>query len=279
MGSLRLGFLYGLSSVLYFIFKYLVKYRKKVILSNLQNSFPDWSPEQINTTVNTYYRYLSDLIVESIHLQNVSSNSLLQRVTFDHPEVLEAFEKPGSKVIIMMGHAGNWEWAGLATAARFNFQMMPVYRKIKDQALDDFMIRLRGRFNAIPTADKVLFEAINGMEHAHAIALLADQTPPADKGIWMNFLNQDTPFYRGAEILFHKKGYDVIFAHVFLKKRGYYNIHLQPYQAKSGEVGELTASFALFLEEQIKKQPANWLWSHKRWKHKMPDKGRRYYTN
>jgi lauroyl/myristoyl acyltransferase len=29
----------------------------------------------------------------------------------------------------------------------------------------------------------------------------------------------------------------------------------------------LTKSFAKFLETNIKKDPSNWLWSHKRWKH------------
>jgi KDO2-lipid IV(A) lauroyltransferase len=31
--------------------------------------------------------------------------------------------------------------------------------------------------------------------------------------------------------------------------------------------GEITKAYVQFLEESIKRQPENWLWSHNRWKH------------
>lgn len=279
LGNIPLGGLYVISDLLYFIFRFVIQYRRDVIIANLKNSFPSWSSEQVNATADDYYRYLCDVVVESIHLQKIDRRALLDRVVFNNPEHLQLFEKEGSKVIIMMGHSGNWEWAGLATAARFQFQMLPVYRRIKDPSIDGFMRILRSRFNAHPILDKEIFDEIQSIKHPHAIALLADQTPAGDKGLWLNFLNQDTPFYRGAEILVYKKGYKVVFAHVFKQKRGHYRIDLSPYNPANDSIGEITAAFALFLEERIKEQPSNWLWSHKRWKHKATPKSRRYLKN
>ena len=168
----------------------------------------------------------------------------------------------------MMGHSGNWEWAGCATQVQFNFTVLPIYRKLKNKDMNQFFKLIRSRFGSLPIKDKDAFSEISKNKNHHAVAVLADQTPGSKKGWWINFLNQPTPFFRGSEILAQRLGYEVVFAHVVRLKRGYYSIELTPHNENINERFNLTKSFAHYLEREIHKQPENWLWSHKRWKHR-----------
>jgi KDO2-lipid IV(A) lauroyltransferase len=270
LSYLPLWALYALGGLLRFLLCDLISYRKAIIRTNIQRSFPEMDEDQVRKTVSDYYVYLSELIMENIYLLRMPSAELRKRVTFDQPELLEAFQKDGTRGMIMMGHSGNWEWAGLATAERFSFRFLPIYRRIKSDAMDAYMLSIRSRFNAQPVLDKAAFDAAVNEALPHTFAVLADQTPSGKKGWWMQFMHQATPFYRGGEVLAQRFGYQVVFAHVFRERRGYYRIHLERYEPVTKDKGEMTRAFASFLSNQIQQQPPNWLWSHKRWKH-QPD--------
>ena len=56
-------------------------------------------------------------------------------------------------------------------------------------------------------------------------------------------------------------------------KRGYYELTftLISDTPKEEANGDIITKSALLLEKEIKNNPAYWLWSHKRWKHKPYD--------
>jgi Kdo2-lipid IVA lauroyltransferase/acyltransferase len=99
---------------------------------------------------------------------------------------------------------------------------------------------------------------------------ISDQTPSGDNAYWINFLNQDTPVFTGAEKIAKKFNYPVVFCKVLKPKRGYYEIELEILTMEPNSTPEnyIIDSFNKKLEENIIEQPEIWLWSHKRWKHK-----------
>lgn len=269
ISKLPLSVLYRLANLLRFVFEHVIAYRKAVIVSNLKNSFPEKSETEIASIARGYYKYLSRMMVETIKTWSITDKELNKRVQFLNPEIFQTKLDQGKSIIIMMGHSGNWEWAGLATKLRFGMEMMPVYRRIKSKPMDKFYSELRSKFGVKPVLDKSAFQEINAESAQKAVAMLADQTPSAKKGWWLQFLNQNTPFYRGSEILAKRLGYDVVFAHIRnSSKAGHYEIIFEDLTPYSNDNHQLTLRFAELLENEIKKDPTNWLWSHKRWKHK-----------
>lgn len=268
LSKLPLSILYKLSDLIAFSLYRVVKYRRGIVDGNLRKSFPEKSDEEIKSITKQFYKGLSDQILETIKLQNISADEILYRCEFINPEVLGRFDQGNQNVIIMMGHSGNWEWCGAVTELKYDFKLLPVYRRVKNKVIDQYFYRLRSRFDSKPILDKIAFQAISGMQETHAVALLADQTPSARKGWWLEFLNQPTPFYRGAEVLAKRLDYRVVFAHIRHPKRGAYEIYLEDFQGDINARYELTKAFVKFLEKEIKRDPANWLWSHRRWKHK-----------
>ena len=137
------------------------------------------------------------------------------------------------------------------------------------------MYQARARFGGKPIAkDRVLREVLRRKDQLRGIAMVADQTPAAGTPrYWINFLHQETGFYRAIEQLPQAVKYPVVFAAMKRTKRGYYEVTFAPVGEPPYEKGDLTIlpTYTKLAEAMIQQQPANWLWSHKRWKYAPPD--------
>ena len=114
--------------------------------------------------------------------------------------------------------------------------------------------------------------SLRNSDELSATTFIADQTPPPENAYWTTFLNQETPIFSGTEVIATKLNYPVIYVSLNRFKRGHYKMTLNllcenPKDTQKGEISELHTKR---LEQDIKRQPEIWLWSHKRWKHKRP---------
>jgi KDO2-lipid IV(A) lauroyltransferase len=135
------------------------------------------------------------------------------------------------------------------------------------------MYRMRTRFGTRLIAMKdTLRDMLKNKDQLTATAFIADQAPLPDRAHWMNFLNQDTPVFLGIEKIALKIRYPIVYATIRRVKRGYYKIFAQRIELPStrGKVGEITEIHTGKLEADIRNQPENWLWTHRRWKHERP---------
>lgn len=101
------------------------------------------------------------------------------------------------------------------------------------------------------------------------VGLLSDQKPrPEVTRRRVPFLNRETGFLDGGEVLGKKFGYPVFYLYITREKRGYYRVVMKTLAASPKETveGAITASYARILEQNIREQPALWLWTHNRWK-------------
>ena len=106
------------------------------------------------------------------------------------------------------------------------------------------------------------------------VIFLADQTPSRQNlHYWTSFLNQDTAILTGAERLARKLDTPVIFLDVQMLRRGYYTVELQLLSENPKETPEnwITEEYARRMERSILRNPAGWLWTHKRWKYTRTD--------
>src|SRR5689334_11195204 len=106
--------LYLFCDFVYLVVYYLVGYRKEVVLKNLRNSFPGKSEEEIKHICKRYYRYFCDLFLETFKTLTISKSSMLKHCAWE-PGAKEIFDRLWEEKrssIIVMGHFGNWEWAG-----------------------------------------------------------------------------------------------------------------------------------------------------------------------
>ena len=274
IASLPFGALYKASDILYYLLR-LTRYRQSVVLENLRNSFPDKSSAEIEVLSKAFYRYLCDLILEALKTLKMSEAEAKEHCTFHNTGWLDKLHDENKSIIIVMGHYGNWEWAGPSFTLNTKFQLVVIYRPLTNIYFEKMMIGMRTRFGTrITPVNLTLRDMVANRKQVTATAFIADQTAPHDKAHWTTFLHQDTAVFPGAEKLATKFDYPVVYMNVKRVRRGYYDVtpELLFSHPRETQEKEISEAFMKRLEKEIILDPAIWLWSHRRWKHTRPVK-------
>ena len=264
--------LYGLSNIVYYLLYYVLGYRKKVVLQNLRNSFPEKSEKEIQIISHRFYRYFCDLFLETFKTLSISRKTMLKHCRLEESaqQLFDQLAAEHQSIMVVMGHLGNWEWAGNTFSICCQHQLYVIYHPLSNKYFNELIIKMRTRFGTklIPMKD-TLREMLNNRKVLSATAFIADQSPQPDRAYWMNFLNQDTPVFLGIEKIALKIRYPVVYVSIKRVKRGYYQLRAERIELPSVEArpGEITELHTRKLEADIRNQPETWLWTHRRWKH------------
>jgi KDO2-lipid IV(A) lauroyltransferase len=275
LGFTPFGLLYFWADVFYMLNFYLIGYRKKTVLQNLKNSFPEKSTQEIQEIARKFYRHFADLVVETIKAFQMTDQSFGKRFRYKNPEVLNELYNQNKSVALLSGHYGNWEWT-IALPKIINHQVNVIYRPIQDETFDNYIKTVRSRFGMLMMMARISGRTMLELEKSGKLSAtyyLTDQTALKDTDYWMMFLNQETAVFPGAEIMATKFKQAVVFMDIQKVRRGYYEVEFTKLfdDASTTKKFEVTKAHTKFLEDIIRKRPELWLWSHKRWKHKRPD--------
>ena len=266
--------LYFISDFLKFLFYYLIKYRRKVIINNLKNSFPEKVEEEIFQLLKKVYKNLLDIIVESIKGLTMSHQEVVKRHKILNPEVINQFFDRGESVICVSAHYCNWEWGAVSGGLQLKHKVIALYKPLSNKYIDQYMRDKRAK--ALTTMASI-YETTKTFEEntdkTCAFIMVADQSPTdINSAYWIQFFNRETACLHGPEKHSRNNNLPIIYLDVQREKRGYYTIELSlliddPNKYKESEI---TAKYMSKLEDVIKKEPQNWLWSHRRWKKQKP---------
>src|ERR1700677_3055100 len=106
--------LYRISDVFAFFLYTVIRYRRRIVLGNLRNAFPEKTETQCLEIARKFYRNFTDSFFETIKLLSASPAWLNKHFVIDNPEVMEDFAKEGRKIQLFLGHLFGWEVAGVA---------------------------------------------------------------------------------------------------------------------------------------------------------------------
>ncbi|WP_281615603.1 hypothetical protein [Flammeovirga sp. SubArs3] len=260
--------LYKISDFLYFVLYKLIGYRTTVVRTNLNNSFPEKSDEEIKEIESKFYRHLCDLICESFKMFNISEKELLERCVYDDMDLINKYKD--RNLCIIGHHYNNFEYAATSATASVGRQISCLFSKLSNEFFNEKITTSRSQFG-MNMIQKDYAKSFFESKHEKPIGLIfgADQSPTySKKVIWTNFLNQETACFFGPEKYAKENDMVVIFTKITKVKRGYYrlNFELVTDQPLQEEHGFITEKHTRMLEKEIKKRPEYWLWTHKRWK-------------
>ncbi|WP_026628186.1 lysophospholipid acyltransferase family protein [Dyadobacter alkalitolerans] len=266
--------IYKLSDIFRFLIFDIGHYRKQVIFSNLKNSFPAYSDDTIACIARRYYRNFTDIVFETIKLRSISKNDLLGRFELE-TELLDHYYAQQKSLVVVSGHLGNWEMLNLFASAKLSYQIVVVYHELANDIFEDWFKKVRTKFGTemVPMKEAMV-RAMAPREKPFLFVLVNDQSPSPDKAYWTNFLNQDTGIFRGGELIAKRLNAPVLYMGILRdeQKRGHYRSYFRliTENPKKEPTNNILQSQIEYLEEDIKRQPDNWLWSHRRWKHARP---------
>jgi KDO2-lipid IV(A) lauroyltransferase len=272
---LPLSVLYIFSDFLYLVLYYVVSYRRNVVATNLKNSFPEKTDKELKVIEKKFYRHLSDLLIETFKSTHMTRANQKKRFTYSNLEVIDRLREEKRDIIAVLGHYNNWEWPTLLPYY-LKYKTIIIYKPLQNKYFDSFINNHRSEHGIVLTpTSQVIREIINYRKNdINTVSVfISDQIPSkGDIKYWTTFLNQDTAVFTGAGKIASKYDMAVVFFHVQKVKRGYYNLNIELLFDHTAGLSEevITEKHVRRLEEIIKEKPENWIWSHRRWKHKKP---------
>lgn len=271
---LPLRILYVIADFLYFVLYKIFKYRVKVVQMNLNNSFPEKSKEELLIIEKKYYQNLCDSILETIKMFSISKSALNKRIKCNW-EAFDLMTIQNRNGQAFMSHQFNWEWSTLICNWNSPRRFTGIYLPLTNKAFDKIFHKIRSRagMKLIPV-QQMQNEVAKTQNEEILWGFIADQNPSDPKRVsWNDFFHRKTAFFKGPEFVARRYNNIVYFGEIIKLKRGYYEIKMKlafenPNQTKEGEI---TEAYVRHLEDSIKRQPDNWVWSHRRWKHIYPN--------
>jgi KDO2-lipid IV(A) lauroyltransferase len=252
-----------------------VGYRRKVVQENLRNSFPEKTEHERSQIEKKYFKYMADLMIETIKSASMSKKQVRRRMQCTNPEIMDHYFSQGKSIIAAAGHYGNWELACINFGFLTDKKRLVVYKDQSSEIFTNFFNRTRSRFGTTMISMKqILRKMIEYKNELTFLVLAADQTPSRNEALYFTtFLNQPTAVFIGVEKLTGIRDSVVIFYRIDRLKRGYYTYTFvllveNPKETKPFEITKIQVSY---LESLIREKPEYWLWSHRRWKIKPSD--------
>lgn len=271
--SLPLSIVYVISDILNFLIYRVFKYRVDLVTKNLKRSNLNLEPYQINIITKKFYRYFTDLYLESIKMDSFSKSDFDNKFNVKNVELLNKFYNQGKSVVFMCSHYSGYEWC-TSLPYYIKHKFSAVYTPIKNKSVNDFMynsrsrhgLELISRYDAIKEIHKRESES----KTPYLYGLVADQSPQLrTKSYWSKFLGVKVPVFTGSERIAKKYNLPVVYGRMKKLKRGYYSVEFQLITENPNDYDdyEITEKYLRLVENQLHEDPHPYLWTHNRFKH------------
>lgn len=276
------------SGLLRWIAEDVMKYRKAVIYSNISNAFPDMSEEQVKKTAHEFYVNFADILAEAIWFGGCNHKRLSRAnvVTCKNPECLRDLFDNSPSVMILCSHSGNWELLGglpfykksdgSPVYAGVETDFCVIYRALSSKMWDNIMKTNRSapildpkHYEGYLESRRVVRYAYTHRDQKRYYMMISDQKPyyVGSDNMVINFMGRECTTMSATATIAHKFGYAVCHQTMRRTSRGHYELEYTVISkdASKDDPQRIMQEYYRLLEEDIRQQPFNYLWSHNRW--------------
>lgn len=245
-------------------------------LEHLRRSFPDWSEAKLHEVASASMRNLMYLAVEMLFTtQLITPGRWKMHVKpTNMSETIRLLLEQKTGLIFLTGHFGNWEVSGYSLAA-LGFPSVVVARPLDNTYVSDYVYGIRTR-KGMKIVDKkgATQQADQILANKGVIGFVADQDA-GRKGMFVDFFGRKASTYKAFGLLAMQHNVPVIICYARrLDKQYQFELHTQriihPHEwaDKDDPLRYITQAYCSAMEEVIRKAPEQYLWAHRRWKHR-----------
>lgn len=247
--------------------------RRRLSLQNLARAFKGQKThDELRALNRQHFRRLAANLLCCFKIDTMSPPEILKRVTVEtHPALEVPSEGQRTGWVAMVSHLSNWELFGSLTALFPDYKFGAVYQKLANPLIDQYLREMRAQ------AEITLFErkdgflrCINFLRGGGAIGVLVDQSA-GYAGLWTPLFGRLASCSTLAASLAIRTEVPIVPIAIYTRGLArWVVVGSEPIQSSSDDLEALTARINRQLEEQILRSPADWLWSHNRWKPLRP---------
>lgn len=220
--------------------------------------------------IKKVYQNLGYNFAEFLMEDALSEQDIEEIVDFNGLEHLDQALKEGNGVIIYTAHLGNWELLGAVLAIK-GYPINSIAREQNNSLFDQKINEIRGEIGiGIIPKGLAVRQAFKKLKDNQIVAILGDQDARSH-GWKLKFFEREASTFAGAVQFAKRTGAPIV--PMFFHRQAWLKHELKVYEArkinKNASESELKAELQSLLdltEKEIRKNPADWMWLHKRWK-------------
>ena len=134
---------YILSDFVYIIIYKLIKYRVKLVRSNLELAFPEYSSSKRLIIESNFYRHFCDIMLEAFKSIGMTKKQILERYEFKNQSIVYDLLKKNKSIVLLMGHYSNFEWTMSVGHYLDNIKGVGIYTPITNKYFEKLMQKVR----------------------------------------------------------------------------------------------------------------------------------------
>lgn len=251
--------------------------RRRVAIENLRASLAGRSESELDRIARGSFEMVAVAFLELLWFPRLTQRRLMQEAAVENAEdVRRALDGQGAVVIV--SHMAGWEFILQGVNAAFPGRTSVVYKPLSNPITDRFIYDWRSKFGLkwIPMQTAVA-DTMAEAQRGGVVILAADQSVPKES-IRVPFFGRNVPTAKGPAALSLKAGVPIYLCRLRRVEGDAYRGDLQLVPAdgvhgyNEANVIELTKRFTKMTEDYILRDPDQWMWTHKRWKHWDPEK-------
>ena len=253
-----------------------LRIRHRTVRRNLERAFPHRSEAWRRRIARGVFPHIGREGVTLLRMAGLPPQELRRRTDLEGWDILEASLAEGKGVLLVTGHLGNWEIGGGALAVR-GAPLDAVVRRQKNPLVDRRLRRTREALGvSVIYREDAPRQILRSVRRGRVVALVADQNVRRG-GIFVDFFGVPASTARGPAFLALRTGAPIVlaFCHRLPGWRARYLIRF--HQLERPDTGDLesdirvlTRGYLEVLEAEIRRNPEQYFWPHKRWKTRPP---------
>jgi len=242
---------------------------KKIIIKNLSIAFPNFNENEKKQILKDMWINYGRIFAEYMFIKNFRQGSIGERnINIENQYILENVKKDTKPVIFISGHFNNFELMAMQIE-KLGIDLAAVYRPLNNKFLNPLMESIRKKYICKKQIKKGISgtkELLLNFKKGTSIALMIDQR--VSEGIRVDLFNEKALTTTIPAQFIKKFGAKIIPVHIERINVEKFNITFQdPIKfSKDSNIESITYKLNNILEEMIKKNPSQWIWSHNRWK-------------
>ena len=258
----RVGWFYG----------HVIRHRRAEALVALRRSLPELSKTEAVAALDGMYRNLAINILEVLRTDGGAQDVDLSLFSAAGEDIVKTALARGRGALILMAHYGSWELLAMYTAQR-NYNLHIIAKKLKNAAADRLWNQLRARHGVKVIYSHNAARAVLRALRANAlVGFMLDQHRPSDQGVFVTFFGRPASTSPGLAILSAQSQAPVIPVFICRRADGGHHIRALPLiepppDRESATILRYTQRYTTIIENEIRAQPSQWIWMHRRWKH------------
>jgi KDO2-lipid IV(A) lauroyltransferase len=250
-------------------------FHRRIALTNLAHAFPTRPPREHRAIAGAMFAHFGRLLLELIKFGSLSDAQILARIESEGEERVQQAYQHDRGVLFFTGHFGYWEMQALAQPLRVR-PVSVLARPLDNPYLHEWLERIRTRTgNAVIYRQGAIRKVMRELAANRGVALLIDQHLHSADAVYVDFFDRPAATTSALAALALRTGAPVIPVFALPLPGGRYRFVYErpvppPREDSPDAIREFTQRCTDVLEMYVRRDPALWLWMHRRWRDRDP---------